>query len=198
VTTVHTTERVSPAGRRRVRRLRPLPWLLATGISLLTLAAVLVLLLRDDTDDGPGVAPPRAPREVSVKQLRSAAEETPHPVYWAGAIPGRKLELTENRQGHLFVRYLSADARMGDERPDFTTIGTYPLANAYQVTERSAERRGSTRRDAPGGGIAVWTRDRATSVYLAYPGTEVLVEVYDPDGARARELALSGEVGPVR
>jgi hypothetical protein len=198
VTPVQTTQRESPATRGRVRWLGARIWLLATGLALLVGAAALVLLLASDDDGGGGDRPLGVPREVSVQQLRSAAEETDHPVYWAGAMPGRKLELTENTRGHLFVRYLPAGAGIGDERPAFTTVGTYPHADAYQATERSAARRGSIRRDAPGGGIAVWTLDNPTSVYLAYPGTDVLVEVYDPEAARAHDLALSGEVGPVR
>jgi hypothetical protein len=198
VTPVQTTERESRPTRETVRRPGARIWLLAAGGALLAGAAALVLLLAGDDDGGAGDRAPGVPRVVSIQELRAAAERAGDPVFWAGAIRGRKLELTENARGHLFVRYLPAGARVGDDRPAFTTVGSYPMADAYQSTERSAERRGSVRRDAPGGGIAVWTRDNPTSVYLAYPGTDVLVEVYDPDAARARELALSGEVGPVR
>jgi hypothetical protein len=183
-----------------VSRSRRRTWFIAATAFLLAVGAALALLLTNDGGDGDGAgAPdPGVPREVSLQQLRSAAEEVSHPVYWAGSIPGRKLELTETARGHLFVRYLPPGARVGDERPAFTTVGTYPSADAYRATERSAARPGSARREAPGGGIAVWTRDRPTSVYLAYPGLDVLVEVYDPDADRARELALSGDVGPIR
>lgn len=174
-------------------------WLLAAIAAALAAAVVIVLLLAGNGDDEEGeAAAPGAPREVSIAELRSAAAEVSHPVYWAGAIAGRRLELTETARGNVYVRYIPAGARVGDERPAFTAIGSYPVADAYQTTERSGERRGAVARDAPGGGIAVWNRDSPTSVYLAYPGSDVLVEVYDPDPARAAELALSGEVGPIR
>jgi hypothetical protein len=193
VALLHTTERDSAARRGLGTR----TWLLAGAIVLLATVAATVALLLSDGDDGD--SPARgAPREVSVQELRSAAEAAGHPVYWAGAIPDRRLELTETARGHLFVRYLPEGARAGDDRPAFTAVGSYPLEDAYQSAARSAARRGSVRREAPGGGIAVWTRGRPTSVYLAYPGSDVLVEVYDPSAARARQLALSGEVGPVR
>jgi hypothetical protein len=190
---LQTTERESSARRRPGARI----WVLAGAIVVLALVAVPVVLLLGDGNEGKS-PPPGAPRETSIRELRSAAEAAGHPVYWAGVIPGRKLELTENARGHVFVRYLAEGARVGDDRPAFTTVGTYPMEDAYQSAERSAEQRGSARREAPGGGIAVWSQDSPTSVYLAYPGDEVLVEVYDPDARRARELALSGEVGPVR
>jgi hypothetical protein len=53
-------------------------------------------------------------------------------------------------------------------------------------------------RPAPGGGLATWSTERPSSVYLGFPGSNVLVEVYDPSPKRARELALSGRVGRVR
>jgi hypothetical protein len=194
---MQTTERAPRSARRAVRLPGRRTWLLAAIVAILAASAALVLVLTDGGDDEGGAAP-ESPREVSIAELRSAAAEAGHPVYWAGAIAGRRLELTQTGPGNIYVRYLPAGARVGDERPAFTAIGSYPVADAYRTTELSGQRRGAIERDAPGGGIAVWNRDSPTSVYLAYPGSDVLVEVYDPDPARARELALSGEVGPIR
>ena len=193
MTLVQTTERAPRDLRVPGRRI----WLLAIVAALAVAAGLLALALTDGGDDEDGAAA-GSPREVSVAELRSTAAEASHPVYWAGALAGRRLELTETARGNVYVRYLPAGARVGDERPAFTAIGSYPVTDAYRTTERSGQRRGAIVRDAPGGGIAVWNRDSPTSVYLAYPGSDVLVEVYDPDPARARELALSGEVGPIR
>ena len=137
------------------------------------------------------------PREVSVQELRDFAGAQSSAVYWAGAIPGRRLELTE-AGNNVFVRYLTGEAVVGDGRPAFTTVGTYPFESAYAEVRERGRARGMESRPAPGGGLATWSTERPSSVYLAYPGSEQLVEVYDPDAERARELALSGEVGPVR
>ncbi|CAA9516885.1 MAG: hypothetical protein AVDCRST_MAG17-2338 [uncultured Solirubrobacterales bacterium] len=139
-----------------------------------------------------------APREVSVRELRDFAAASESAVYWAGAIPGRRLELTTARGGSVFVRYLRGDAVVGDERPAFTTVGTYAFDGAYREVQRRGEGEGTETREAPGGGLATWSKARPSSVYLAFPGSDLLVEVYDPDPQRARTLALSGEVGPVR
>ena len=87
---------------------------------------------------------------------------------------------------------------MGDERPAFTTVGTYAFDGAYREVQRRGEGEGIQTRQAPGGGLATWSEGRPTSVYLGFPGSDLLVEVYDPDPQRARALALAGEVGPVR
>ena len=46
-------------------------------------------------------------------------------------------------------------------------------------------------------GIAVYSRARPESVYIAYPGRELQIEVYDPSPRKARQLARSGRVKPV-
>ena len=106
--------------------------------------------------------------------------------------------MTETENGAVYVRYLPGGARVGDHRPLFTTVATYPMPRAYQQTASSAERKGAVWRNAPGGGIAVWSTRRPSSVYLAYPGSDLLVEVFSPAPGRARELALEGDVGPIR
>jgi hypothetical protein len=48
------------------------------------------------------------------------------------------------------------------------------------------------------GGAVVWVNpDRPQSVYLAEPGSEYQVEVYDPLPRRALSVALSAELQPV-
>ena len=180
----------------------PLPRLRAPSAKLLIVALILAagavsafLLLRDReaTDPDPGRA-----EAVSAEDLREYAAGKDSPVYWAGAPQEGRLELTETRRHHVFVRYLEPGARAGDPRAAFTTIATYPLKSAYAVTVANARRKGRQTRRTADGGIAVWDRRRPTSVYLASPASDVHVEVYDPSPAEARALALSGRVGAVR
>jgi hypothetical protein len=177
-----------PAGRKLL-----LAALVASALVLLVVVALALTGVLGRGDEARG-----APREVSVGELRDLAAGGEQPVYWAGAIPGRRLELTATDEGNVFVRYLSGDAAPGDPRPAFTTVGTYPFEGAIREVERRGRADGMESRPVPGGGLATWSERRPTSVYVAYPGSDVLVEVFDPDGRRARELVLSGEVGPIR
>jgi hypothetical protein len=43
----------------------------------------------------------------------------------------------------------------------------------------------------------LWSLDRPTSVYVARPGSDLLVEVYSPDAEQARSLARGGTVTPL-
>ena len=49
-----------------------------------------------------------------------------------------------------------------------------------------------------GGGVLVSTTSDPRSVHLAYPGVDYQIEVYDPVAGRARVIALSGRVRPIR
>lgn len=167
--------------------------LIAGLLAIAAVVVVLVLVLRGgDESIEPGEA-----TEVSADRLRDFAEDRGAPVYWAGDVPGQKLELTENERDYVYIRYLPDIAPVGDEKPNYTTVATYPVKDAYNVATRQGEARGRVEREIEGGGIAVYYRARPTSVYIAFPNQDVLVEVYDPQAAEARALALSGRVVPV-
>jgi hypothetical protein len=119
-------------------------------------------------------------------------------VYWAGRVPRRKVELTQTGAGNIFLRYLTAGARVGDPRPDFLTVGTYPLKDAFTATRTVARRPGMIVRKLHDGGIAMTNPARRSSVYFSYPSSPVQVEVYDPDPARAMRLVVSGRIRPIR
>ena len=59
-----------------------------------------------------------------------------------------------------------------------------------------AKKRGSVSREVQGG-IAVSPGNRRQSVYLAFPGSDYQVEVYDPSARTSRRIAVSGQVRPV-
>ncbi|HZI90283.1 MAG TPA: hypothetical protein VFD31_01495 [Thermoleophilaceae bacterium] len=172
--------------------------LVAVGlVAVAAVAVVLTLLLTGETDADAVKSKPGTPVAISADDLREFARSADGLVYWAGELPGSELELTRTSRNEVFVRYLSGDAKVGDSRPAFATVSTYPYERAYEVTTKSAKGKGMLSRNAPGGGIAVWSRSRPTSVYVAYPGGDRLVEVFDPDAKRARELVFSGQLSPV-
>ena len=169
--------------------------LIVAALVVIGLGVGAYLLLSGDDDSSKAG---NGPAEVSAKQLRSFAADQSAPVYWAGTTTGFKLELTKSKRGNVYVRYLPDNVGIGDRRPIFTTIGSYPMANAFAVAQKAARQKGMTKQDVPGGGIAVLRKGGSKSVYLAYPGSNVLVEVYAAKPEDARRLALSGRVGPVR
>lgn len=140
---------------------------------------------------------PGAPKLMTAEELRSYASQRPGLEYWLGAMPGARPELTQTSRGLVFIRYLRGEAEVGDPRPLFTTVGTYPQRGAFALARRAKARPGRVTRPVADGGIASWSRSRPTSVYVAFPASDFLIEVYDPDARRARSLALSGKLKPL-
>jgi hypothetical protein len=170
-------------------------------IAFAVVAAVILglnawLLLRDD---GGGSGSPGSATAVNAARLRDLSASVGHDVYWAGdPSSGTELELTHQADGRIYVRYLNGGAEVGDGRPRFTTVGTYPVPASLAALRKQAREPAAITRTLPEGGLAYLNADRPTSVYLAWPGSDYEVEVFDPSPKRALDLVLSGAIAPVR
>jgi hypothetical protein len=131
------------------------------------------------------------PAAVSVADLKSDVTKLGHPIFWAGAKPGYTYELTETSTGNVLLRYLPQGVQVGDPRPGYLTVATYPFHGAYAALKKVA---GGTAINLTHGGIAVVDGHYPESVHLAYPGTNYQVEVFDPSPARARAIVTSGDI----
>ena len=138
------------------------------------------------------------PTAASVDELKSLADELGHPIYWAGTRPGYTYELTRTTQGKVFIRYLPPGAKVGDSRPGFLTVATYPFPGAFAAVTKAARAAGSaaTIRLADGG-IGVVDGAYPKSIHLAYPGVNHQIEVYDPSPSAVRKLVASDAISPV-
>lgn len=165
-------------------------------ITLAVVAGLVAWLLVRGNDNGNTVkkAPAKA---VSAESLATLPSTFHHPVYWAGPKSGFTYEVTRTNDGRIFIRYLPAGVPVGANRPKYLTIGTYPVKNALGAVRAIATRLHATPFRLSGGGLAVQDTRHPTSVYLAYPGADYQVEVFDPSPARAQSLVLSGRVSPI-
>jgi hypothetical protein len=172
----------------------------AAIVGLLIAAVVVVLFLvlkNNDDDSGSEPAATGGAEGVSVTQLQALASTVDHPVYWAGERPGKRYELTVTDQGNIFVRYLDPDTPVGSRSVASLTIGTYPVADAFAATKSVGDQPGSKTGETPDGGFVVTNSNNPNSVYIAYPGADHQIEVYDPNPKTAFSLAESGAVVPI-
>jgi hypothetical protein len=137
-----------------------------------------------------------APKAASVAEIRALAVKAGHPIYWAGAEAGRVYELTVTSSGRIYVRYLPHGVAIGNNG-GYTFVGTYPFPNAYQALKTLAKH-GDVSFPVPGSGLAVYSNSTPTNVYVAFPGTNEEIEVFDPSPKHARALIASGQIAPVR
>jgi len=168
------------------------------GAGLATAIAVLLVLwlLIDDNDPAEPEPVTGGARIVGADELRRMAAAGKDPVYWAGPPAGSQLELSRPEATRTYVRYLVGDAEAGDRRP-FLTVGSYRIGDAAAVLRRQGARPGGVLATAPRGGTVYFERKSPQSVYLAYPGENVEIEVYAPSFQQALGLVTSGRIVPV-
>jgi hypothetical protein len=171
------------------------------GVAIAVVVAVAVVVWfavsGGKSSSKPGASRP-VPVAATIGELGNVAAQLGHPLYWAGQKPGFTYELTQAKvSGNVWVRYLPAGVLVGDTRANFLTVGTYPKANAVQSVIAASKRKGAESFRAPGGGLAVEYTARPSSVYVAFPGSNLLVEVFDPSPAAARAVVKSGQIRPL-
>ena len=149
-------------------------------------------------DDAPALPAAGKPVLLTAATLTAVGGAVGHAVYGIRAPAGTTPEITRGSNGETWVRYLRGDARPGDARADFLTIGTYPRSDALAAAKAAAKGDQQRSAELPDGGVMLWSIERPESVYAASPGSDVLVEVYSPDPAAARELVTGGAVAPLR
>jgi hypothetical protein len=164
------------------------------ALALVGLAAILLVvwLFSGDDDNSPDAS--AVAQIVSAEELEEAVEDEAQPVYWAGEEEGTELELSQPEAGRTYVRYLTEGAEAGDQRAEFLTVGTYHQPDAVAALRRQAKESDGVLATAPGKAVVYFNRDQPVSVYLAYPGVDVQIEVFDPSFTRALQLVNSGQI----
>lgn len=142
-------------------------------------------------------ARPIGPVAATPAALRALSTQAKQPIYWVGPRRGQTYELTRTAGGRVYVRYLPAGAAIGNIRADYTIVGTYPTPGALQVLKSLAKQPKEKSVPAPGGGLAVYSTAAPTNIYVAFPGPNVQIEVFDPSERKALRLVKTGQVAPV-
>lgn len=173
---------------------------LGAGASVVLLLTAFVLAVVGSSGGGgtdTGSLPVGSPQIATAADLESAARALGHPLYWAGSRPATELELTEEADGSVFLRYLPAGAKAGDARTSFLTVGTYPVADAQAALRTTAKEAGAPLGRLPDGSVTLQNPSSKGSVYLAAPGSDLEIEVYDPRPGVALRLIEAGAIEPV-
>lgn len=187
----------SPAGDNSIRdlwknpRARPTALIAIAGLIALVAWLVVESVGGDASTSTTTTTETSGPVALSARGLATLTQAAGQSIYWVGEQPGVKYELSQNGS-QTYVRYLPTGVAAGDTR-QLLTVGTYPVPNAYDVTA-GTRNQGAKILDIPGGGVAAVSTDSPTSVYVAFPGVDYQIEVYDPDPAAALRLVKSGAV----
>jgi hypothetical protein len=177
-----------------------------TAAAAIILAIVLIVWLSassggdsSSTSSTPASSASSAGKTVSVvpeSGLLGAMKGVGYPVYWAGPRAGVEYEVSRVDEGRTYVRYLPRGEEVESKKP-FLTVGSYEEQDALANLRKLGQTPGAILVDIPGNGSAYAESPKATSAYMAFPGVDVQVEVYDPQGGEALELIRSGAIVPI-
>jgi hypothetical protein len=179
------------------KRLRP-----SAVIAIALAAGLLVwLLFIKGDDDSTTTSDQTTPAAQEIKVvpesgLLAAMKGVGYPVYWAGPRVGVEYEVSRPEVGRTYVRYLPKGEEAGSEQ-QFLTVGSYEQADAVAAIRKLGQKSGTILIEVAGGGAAYAEGPQATSAYLAFPGVDTQVEVFDPQGGEALRLIRSGAIVPV-
>jgi hypothetical protein len=181
-------------------RLPKAPGIRAGALLAVALAAFFVVWFALKGGGKHGAASPQASNAVAASEpdLKKLAGSLDHPIYWAGPAAGATYELTRLADGRIYIRYLASSDEIGDPRPNYLVVGTYPRPHAFRELKRAARQKGAVRRRLAHGGLLYFSSTRPTNVYFGYPDAHYQVEVYDPSGRTARQLVLTGRIRPIK
>jgi hypothetical protein len=132
---------------------------------------------------------------VAAPELLGAMKGVGYAVYWAGPRLGVGYEVLRLPDERTYVRYLPKGEPIESKNP-FLTVGSYRQPGAFKHIQQLGEKGGILVKVA-GGGSAYAEGPSSTSAYVAFPGVDTQIEVYDPHGGQALKLIRSGAIVPV-
>ena len=192
--------RVTETAPPQAQRLTPLRLAAVAVVAVLVAVGVWLLVRGGGSSNNTATttttasATPLGPVAATQASLVTFAKALKRPIYWAGPVRGDTYEFTETSSGNIFVRYLPKGVRVGDPRAAFRVVATYPYPGALAALSALA----GTKVPLKGGGLVLPSAGYAKSVHIAYPGIAYEIEVFDPVPGKARAIAVSGQVRPIR
>jgi hypothetical protein len=188
----------APAGRPPRPPARPnrRPLLRLLAVVVLALLAGAVTWLITDHSGKSSKSSKATTKVVSEQGLQTLIASIGRPVYWVGPEPGARYSVEQRSNGQVYVRYLTG--QMKADTAKTLTVGTYPRNNAYASTVALGKKSGWIQLATGTGGPAAFISGALPrNVYLAQPGLDYQIEVYDPTLGRAASLVKAGRALPI-
>jgi hypothetical protein len=127
---------------------------------------------------------------LSQNQLESLVTEESLTAYWAGPRPGYLYSIDTTAKNRVFLQYIQANKDSKNVIANSRIIATYYSKDGFARTVAAATQSGNTGFRNLNGSVVFYENDRNTDVYLAFPGEEVQIEIFDPLVGQALSLAI--------
>lgn len=124
-------------------------------------------------------------------ELIELSSEINQPIYWVGPDTESTYTLTIAEGEQAYVKYLPAGVLPGEGDTALRIIATYLRQDAFAVTQAAANNPGAVSLSNSQGGAIYYNSATPNNVYLAYPGQNFQIEIFDPIPGAALEFALT-------
>lgn len=132
---------------------------------------------------------------LTESELKGAAALLATPIFWVGPIEGYNYVLDASIDGLIIIRYIPEGTSLSDRSSAYTAVGTYRIADAFETTQEQGSESSSSVGFINGDGAAVYyDRQSPLNVYMAYPGLDIQVEIFDPRESVAINAAQTSGV----
>jgi hypothetical protein len=132
-------------------------------------------------------------------ELKSVVANLNSVVYWVGPLDNAKYTLDVTDAGAAFVRYLPNGEGANDTAKNYLIVATYRVNAAYDAIKTAGNEQDGIGLMTSDGAAVYYNKNAATNVYMAYPGQDLQIEVFDPSPGKALQLVnTTGLVKPIR
>jgi len=118
---------------------------------------------------------------LTEEELKSLIKENGIQAYWTGPLKDAKYSLNASVTGQVFIRYVPSGAQCDDVRPNFRVIATYAETDAFATTQAAGATADGVSLLNADGSIVYFNRNNPTNIYVAFPGIDYQIEIYDPN-----------------
>lgn len=125
-------------------------------------------------------------------ELQATVAKLGYPVYWLGPRENTEYEYTHRSDGRVYIRYVKPGTTAGSYTR-FLTVGTYPMADAYDVVTKISKLPDATKIKVKGG-VGAQSDKKPQSIYVAFRGKDLEIEVYSPDEGVAKQEVTDGNL----
>ena len=136
---------------------------------------------------------------LSEAELKSVVANLNSVVYWVGPLENAKYTLDVTDAGAAFVRYLPNGQGANDTAKNYLIVATYRVNAAYDAIKTAGNEQDGIALMTSDGAAVYYNKNASTNVYMAYPGQDLQIEVFDPTPGKALQLVnTTGLVKPIR
>lgn len=135
---------------------------------------------------------------MSATELITTAKLSKTTIYWAGSVSGYTYSLSTDSSGSSVVRYLPTAGAINTSINTTRMVATYVAAGAYDKSITVSKKIGNSSFKNADGSLVFYKTDNTNDIFMAFPGKNVQVEIFDPVAGQALSLSvLAGEIRPI-